>query len=408
MAVSVKKVDIAFLNDKSPVHNKQLGLSKIALLLWTVCAGVITVTLTIASCSTYPPTPSVGRPHHTADGFRNQYAQRSGGSFWKWKWEQWRNGVPKHPREGYHFPLRRPDLAYLSANRTDTTLTWLGHASLWLQVGGLNIVTDPHLSGRASPLSFAGPRRVVDPPLQVENLPHIDLVLLSHNHYDHLDVATITKLGRQKGGQPAFFVPLGLKRWLASRGMTKVVEMDWWEQQSFEGLTLHFTPMQHWSKRTLWDTNQTLWGGWLVEHPSLRFLFLADTGYSADFKDIFARYGAVDLAAIPVGNYEPRWFMKTQHVNPPESVQIHLDLHAKQSVGIHWGTFADLTDEPVDEPPGRLRTALAERNLREQDFFLMEHGETRVLAHNAGASLGGQEGQNPMGSPQHQLVGDQR
>jgi len=203
-------------------------------------------------------------------------------------------------------------------------------------------------------------------------------VVVSHNHYDHLDAGTVTRLNRQAGGPPRFFVPLGLKAWFASRGVENVSELDWWDHLQHMGLAIHFVPVQHWSARSPWDRNETLWGGWVIEHPALRFFFSGDTGYSKDFADIRSRLGPIDLAALPVGCYEPRWFMKENHVNPEESVQIHRDLGARRSVGIHWGTFR-LTDERLDEPPKKLTEALAAAGIPAEQFFLMKHGETRNL-----------------------------
>jgi L-ascorbate metabolism protein UlaG (beta-lactamase superfamily) len=272
----------------------------------------------------------------------------------------------------------KPDAGFLAANRSEPTLTWIGHATLLVQIGGVNLLTDPHFTERASPVGFAGPKRRVPPALSLAELPHIDAVVISHNHYDHLDAGTVRQLNRQAGGAPRFFVPLGLKAWFAQEGIDNVVELDWWEHIEHMGLDVHLVPVQHWSARTPWDRNRTLWGGWMVEHPSLRFFFAGDTGYSKDFADIRGRFGPIDLAAIPVGCYEPRWFMKANHVNPEESLQIHRDLGARRSVGIHWGTFR-LTDERLDEPPQKLAQALAAAGVAQEEFFLMKHGELRRL-----------------------------
>ena len=224
-----------------------------------------------------------------------------------------------------------------------------------------------------------GPRRWVAPPLQASQLPHIDLVLISHNHYDHLDEATVRQLLQQPGGPPQFLVPLGLRRWFNARRISGVDELDWWNALKFKSLTATFTPAQHWSGRGLWDRNRSLWGGWRLDGENgSSFFFAGDTGYSRDFLEIRARLGAVDLTALPIGAYAPRWFMAASHVDPEEAVQMHLDLGARRSVAMHWGTFV-LTDEPLDEPPLRLYRALERRGLSLSDFDVWEHGETRIL-----------------------------
>jgi N-acyl-phosphatidylethanolamine-hydrolysing phospholipase D len=157
------------------------------------------------------------------------------------------------------------------------------------------------------------------------------------------------------------------------------VELDWWESREFKGLRIDFVPVQHWSKRTLSDENQTLWGGWVVRDAAFSFFFAGDTGYSRDFADIRARFGGFDLAAIPIGAYAPRWFMQIMHLDPAEAVRVHKDVNARRSLGIHWGTFANLTDESLYEPPVRLAEELKRAGLSERDFFVLKHGETRAL-----------------------------
>jgi hypothetical protein len=171
------------------------------------------------------------------------------------------------------------------------------------------------------------------PGLLLDQLPHIDLVLLSHNHYDHLDESTVRRLNRQAGGPPHFLVPLGLRNWFVQRNMHKVTEMDWWESLSIDALKIHFVPAQHWSSRTLTDRNQSLWGGFVVDGPAFRFYFAGDSGYSKDFADIGERFPGIDLAALPIGAYEPRWFMRNQHVNPAEAVQALIDLLTPLDLG---------------------------------------------------------------------------
>ena len=346
---------------------------KIRPIMMLCAAGV----LLLAACRSNPHY-NPAKSHHTRDGFRNNYPHQEKQSFWSWQWERWKNGVPPDPDGGYGFALVKPDVAFLKANRNEPTLTWIGHATLLLQLGGVNVLTDPHLTERASPVSFAGPKRHVPPALSIAELPHIDAVVISHNHYDHLDAGTVKQLNLQAGGPPRFFVPLGQKAWFASEGIDNVAELDWWDSVQYRGLDIHLVPVQHWSARTPWDRNQTLWGGWIIERADLRFFFSGDTGYSKDFADIRSRFGRIDLAAIPIGCYEPRWFMQANHVNPEESLQIHRDLGARRSVGIHWGTFR-LTDELLDEPPRKLAEALAKAGVAPERFFLMQHGETRKL-----------------------------
>jgi L-ascorbate metabolism protein UlaG (beta-lactamase superfamily) len=324
------------------------------------------------------PNYSPMKSHHTPDGFRNNYPHPEKQSFWKWQWERWTKGVPENPKEGYGFPLQKPDAAWLAANRTEPTLTWIGHASFLLQVGGVNVLTDPHLTERASPLSFAGPKRHMPPGLDFDTLPHVDVVVVSHSHYDHLDVKTVKRLNAQAGGPPMFFVPLALKAWFAGQGIDNVTELDWWDSREHMGLRINLAPVQHWSARTLWDRNKTLWGSWIIEHPQMRFLFGGDFGYSQDLADIGRRFGHIDLAALPIGAYEPRWFMKTMHVNVEESVQAFKDINARYAVGMHWGTFR-LTDERLDEPPAKLPGALKAAGIAPERFFVMQHGETRKL-----------------------------
>lgn len=318
------------------------------------------------------------KTHHTDDGFRNNYPHPGKQSFWKWQWERWTKGTPADPEGGYKFPVVKPDAAYLAANRTEPTLTWIGHATFLLQLGGVNVLTDPQFSERASPLSFAGPKRHVEPPLTYETLPHIDLVVVSHSHYDHLDLDSVRRLNAQAGGPPMFFVPLGLKAWFREQGIGNVTELDWWDSADHMGIKVNLAPVQHWSARTPWDTNRTLWGSWVLEHPQMRFLFGGDFGYSQDLADIGKRFGTIDLAALPIGAYEPRWFMKIMHVNPEESVRAYRDLNARYAVAMHWGTFK-LTDERLDDPPKKLAEALSSAGIPPERFFVMRHGQTRKL-----------------------------
>lgn len=345
------------------------------------------------------------RPHHTRQGFKNNYIadQNKGlGALLRWQWEQRRDGLPKPP--SHPVPTQAPDMAaitgypvaWATAQAPAATpppppaITWIGHASMLVQAGGLNMLTDPMFSKRASPVQFMGPERAQPPGIALSDLPPIDVVMVSHNHYDHLDTASVQAIAARsaQAGRPTLFlVPLGLKSWFASRGIANVIEMDWWDRHEFRGVEFNFTPVQHWSARGIGDRSQTLWGGYAVFAPDLHWYFSGDTGYSKDFQDTRARFagrekdgqGSFDLALIAVGAYEPRWFMAPQHVNPAEAVQIHRDLGAKRSVGVHWGTF-ELTDEPLDQPPRDLAAARTAQGVKDEDFVTLSIGETRVLA----------------------------
>jgi glyoxylase-like metal-dependent hydrolase (beta-lactamase superfamily II) len=240
------------------------------------------------------PTSTANRKHHTPDGFRNNYTAIQGGGFWKWQWERWTGSTPQAPPGGWTIPRQTPDVAFLASNHGGPTITWIGHATMLVQVAGRNVLTDPQFTERASPVSFAGPRREVPPAIAVAELPHIDAVLISHNHYDHLDLASLEQLARQPGGAPVFYVPLGLKAWFRRHALPVPVELDWWDQRQDGPLTVHAVPVQHWSARTPWDRNQTLWAGYVVQAPDLCFAFLGDTGYSPDFRDIAARFPHID------------------------------------------------------------------------------------------------------------------
>jgi len=336
--------------------------------------------------------PEGPAPHRSTAGFHNTdptIKPKGLGDLLSWQWQRMR-AAPPPPQAPT--PTVAPDLAFLRANALAgpamvPAITWIGHATMLVQASGLNLLTDPVFSERASPVQWAGPRRQPAPGLALRDLPRIDVVLISHNHYDHLDRASVLALAAQAGGSPLFLVPLGLKAWMGGVGITRVEELDWWDQRTLGGVSFHLTPVQHWSSRTPWDRNQTLWGGWAVFGPDFQWYFAGDTGYSGDFvrtrEHFAARQGAAlgggfDIALIPIGAYEPRWFMRGQHVNPDEAVQIHLDLGAKRSVGVHWGTFS-LTDEPLDQPPRDLAQARREHHLADEDFFVLAVGETRRL-----------------------------
>ena len=249
------------------------------------------------------------------------------------------------------------------------SVTWIGHATFLIQLGGKSLLTDPILSDRIFTL-----KRNVPPGLSYEALPRIDAVLLTHNHRDHMDAPTLKRLGPDV----TYFVPRGLGDWFRGEGFLSVREMDWWQKADLAPLSIHFVPSQHWSRRGARDTNQSLWGGYVVEDSHQRIYHSGDTAYFEGFKEIAQRCGAPTAALLPIGAYEPRWFMKTQHMNPEDAVQAFLDLQARRFVAMHWGTFK-LTDEALDEPPRFLRQVWADRKLPEDRLFIPAIGETLGL-----------------------------
>lgn len=266
------------------------------------------------------------------------------------------------------------------APRSQLTVTWVGHASLLIQLDGLNILTDPMWSERASPVQFAGPRRWVRPGIAFEDLPPLDVVLQSHNHYDHLDAATVRRLVRSHG-EASWIVPLGLASFVQKRGAraAAVVELDWWQESSVRSVRIVATPAQHFSSRTIGDRGDTLWCGFaLTGSNGRRVYFAGDTGYHPEFGAIGERCGPFDVALMPIGAYEPRWFMRYLHMNPEEAVAAFRALNARLMVPIHWGTFK-LTDEAMDEPPIRARAAWDAADLPPSGYRQLAHGETLTL-----------------------------
>ena len=323
------------------------------------------------------PHYDASKAHHTPQGFRNTAPTRtrSTGDFLRWQRERRQLDIaaPK-----IDLSAVTPELSFIRNNRTDFAVTYIGHATALVQIGGTNVLTDPHFSERAFPVQFAGPRRWQQPGVALAELPHIDVVLVSHNHYDHLDTGSIVALHRQAGGPPLFLIPLGIDRWMQSVGVHNFRAMDWWQQHEVGALMVTMVPAQHWSRRTLSDRNQTLWGGFVGQTDGRSFYFAGDTGYGPDFVEIGKRFGGIDLALIPIGAYEPRWFMSDQHVNPEEAIRIHQDIKARTSVGIHWGTFP-LTDEPLDQPLSDLAIARSKVGIGEDEFLTLRHGQTLKL-----------------------------
>ena len=296
------------------------------------------------------------KSHHQIDGFRNlESSLRKPGDVERWRKERKAQGLPHPPSNGYAaFTERWWQKAELQGE--DDRLWWLGHATVLLRINGLYLLTDPVLSQRASPLSFAGPKRKTPSPIHINELHQLDAVLISHNHYDHLDRSTIRQIVR-RFPDTHFFVPLGLKQWFTRRGIRHVTELDWWQSITLQGMTFTAVPAQHWSMRSFWDRNRSLWCGWIIESSHLRIWFSGDTGYTAGLADIALFRGPLDAALIPIGAYSPRWFMSSHHMDPQQAVTLWQQLGRPFTVPIHWGVF-ELADESLDMPPQELLTAL--------------------------------------------------
>lgn len=291
---------------------------------------------------------------------------RSFADLWRWRRTRqparWPEHLPDTPKE----PTRA------AAVQGEMLLTFIGQATVLVQVPGCNILTDPIFSERASPVRFAGPKRVRSPGVALAELPRIDLVLLSHNHYDHMDVPSLRQL--QERWAPQVVTGLGNGAYLAKRGLPGAVELDWWDAcRPFPEIEVTYVPAQHWSSRTFTDRRRMLWGGHVVRTPAGTLYFAGDTGYGPHFRDIRERLRP-DVALLPIGAYEPRWFMEAQHMNPDDAVRAHLDLASKLSLGIHWGTF-QLTDEAFDAPLVGLAAAKAAHGVPDRDFVAPGPGE---------------------------------
>ena len=259
----------------------------------------------------------------------------------------------------------------------EIAVTFINHSTFLIQTPFANLLTDPIYSERASPFAFAGPKRVRQPGVRFDDLPRVDVVLLSHNHYDHMDTATLHRL--EQRDSPLFVTALGNRKRQIRNGLRRVEERDWWERVSEIGnLTITLTPAEHFSARGLSDRNRTLWAGFFLEIGGYRLFFAGDSGYGGHFRQIRGRLGRPDLALLPIGAYLPRWFMQGIHADPLDAVQIHLDLEAAQSIAMHFGTFP-LADEGFDQAEKDLQAALVKRGLPAEKFRVLEFGESQVF-----------------------------
>jgi N-acyl-phosphatidylethanolamine-hydrolysing phospholipase D len=327
-------------------------------------------------CASVPGEPLPGKPpHHVEGGFKNTNPEFRRPEAWtRWSFfarRVWSSLVG--PRR-FDAPRVANDGGALRAGLTNPSVTWVGHSTLVVQLDGVTVLTDPHWGPRASPASWVGPRRLSAPGLAFDDLPRVDVVLISHDHYDHLDLGTVRRLAAAH--DPLFLVPLGLKRWFADNGMARVEELDWWQAREHRGLRFVCVPAQHFAQRAPWDRDTRLWASWAVLGQGRRFYFGGDSGYFPGFKEAGDRLGPFDLAAIAIGAYLPPAIMRFTHTTPEQAVQASEDLRARVLLGIHWGTF-DLAEEPPGEPPVRMLAEADRRGIGPDRAWILGLGETR-------------------------------
>ncbi len=293
-----------------------------------------------------------------SDGMKNE---KSLSEVLKWSWSR------EEPKK--EFIKTNGNINLNSLKDREHYALWIGHSTFLINNGDLTILTDPIFSERASPLTFAGPKRLIKPVIKIKDLPKVDVITISHNHYDHLDVNSLRKI-QKKFPNVKILVPKGDLKLLRNYNLNNGFEFLWWEAITLNNTKFIFTPAQHWSARGLRDRNKSLWGSWFIKTEEKNIFHAGDTGYSDDFIEIRNRLGPVDFAMIPIGAYDPQWFMSYSHVNPEEALSIAKDLDAKKSIGMHWGTFI-LTDEPVLEPRERLNKITNQTNV---DFYTVTPG----------------------------------
>ena len=317
------------------------------------------------------------KPHHTSEGFKNPFEKLEEKNFSdmiKWRFFERDGKKQKQSIKETQFETITNDGKKIRENNSLFSITWIGHDTMLVQLDGVNILTDPIWSVRASPVSFAGPERYVLPTLAMENLPVIDVILISHNHYDHMDEATIKKLGNT----PLYIVPLGLGKILSEFGIDHFIELDWLDEYHYKNIRFICMPAQHFSMRSMFDKNKTLWAGWAAFGKKESFYFMGDTGYFNYIKKLGEVYGPFTVIMAPVGAYKPEWFMSSMHTNPEEAIQSFLDLHGDYFLPIHWKTFP-MADDTPEETKMDLEKAIKKHNIKAHKILMLHHGETRFV-----------------------------
>ena len=317
--------------------------------------------------------------HHLADGtFRNPQGSPERDPNIKWSMSKWNKEKKKIkiniPSD--HVVDKKEVLKNLEKYKDDDYVAWIGHATFLIKLGNTTIITDPLFSKNAGPLIF-GPKRYVDPAINLKEIPEVNLFLLTHNHYDHLDYRTIKKFPYKKA---KVLTPLKLGKYFTRNGFSEVQEMDWYDQTEVNDLKITLMPAVHWSKRTLTDTNKTLWGSFLIEYKNKKIFFACDTGYGNIYKDLGNRYGPIDLTFVNIGAYDfrPMFEKSIYHANPEEALNIGQDLKSKKVLGMHWGTVILSLEDPF-EPPIRFKNATNKYGYHIDDAILFKIGEIQKL-----------------------------
>jgi len=317
--------------------------------------------------------------HHLADGtFRNPEGSPERDPNIKWsmsKWNKEKKKIKINIPSG-HVIDKKEVLKNLEKYKDDDYVAWIGHATFLIKLGNTTIITDPLFSKNAGPLIF-GPKRYVDPAINLKELPEVNLFLLTHNHYDHLDYKTIKNFPYKKA---KVLTPLKLGKYFTRNGFSEVQEMDWYDQTEVNDLKITLMPAVHWSKRTLTDTNKTLWGSFLIEYKNKKIFFACDTGYGNIYKDLGNKYGPIDLTFVNIGAYDfrPMFEKSIYHANPEEALNIGQDLKSKKVLGMHWGTIMLSLEDPF-EPPVRFKNATNKYGYHIDDAILFKIGEIQKL-----------------------------
>ena len=334
------------------------------------CLTLILLIVFVKGCSYWQGPHS---DHFKENRFINNEPDNTFSDHLKWLWEMETVEWPKWIDDP---PQPRP-LSYVKENNI-LRVTYVNHASVLIQTDGVNILTDPIWSECASPVSWAGAKRIRAPGIKFNELPKIDIILISHDHYDHLDIPTLKKIIGTS--HPLILGGLGITKRLNSLKYDNVKQLDWWQEYSFSPTgKITFVPSRHSSGRGMFDKNKTLWGGFVIKVPVGNVLFVGDTAFGEFFKDIKRKFSRFRLTILPIGSYEKRWFMKSQHMNPDDAVQVHKKLNASKSMGIHFATFNEHAEQTVDAHEKDLKIALKKYNVPENDFWILKFGEGREL-----------------------------